>query len=1071
MKLSTRMAIAMVALVLLTAVAVGSLSYRNLTTALLPSAAERSQIHVRLLATRLQSYVQGARDDIFGFRSAVALRGIVRAQLAGGVDPVDGTTEEVWRQRMASRYTEELAAKTAYDQFRIIAANGRELLRVDRSGKDGAIRIVPDAELQDKADRGYFKAALNTAPDVVYVSRVELNREHGAIEVPHVPVLRVAAVVEASDRKPFGIVIINVDMRPILHQLALSAQAGGLIYVVDDRGDYLLHPDPAREFGSDTGNPTGWRSDFPKFAAAFDADEAAARRITDGAGARAVAALAPAVLAGGPRVAVMEVTPEAVLLAPAAAVGRSTLIAGIASVLCAAGLAVLLARSLTRPLEQMTAAVEAFPEDRSAAAPTEAAGELGVLARAFERMTREVMEKTGSLEKEVEEHRRTEAELERHTDQERLFSAAVRSSQDAIVTLSPDGLVTGWNPAATRLLDWRPEDILGRSIDIIVPDDRRGEARDILEKIRRGETVDHHETVRQGKDRRLVEVSLSVSPIRAPSGAIIGACKIARDITESKKTKALFEKESAERRRIAEILDNTVTTMSDAILIADEAGKILLSNPAARRLLGVTAGMTTESWTHGYDIFLADGMTRLPWQDGPLMRTVRGEMVANLDIVIRHRDNGRTISLVANGGPIQSGSPKERGGIVVYRDVTAAKESERQLRHAQKMEAMGQLTGGVAHDFNNILTVITGTIEIIAEGVAGRPDLVEIAGMIDDAAKRGTELTCQLLAFSRQQPLAPRSTDVNALIVEAGRLLHTTLGEHVEIESMLDDGIATAMVDPTQLTTAVLNLALNARDAMPDGGKLTLETADVVLDESYARMNPGVTPGPYVLIAVSDTGTGISRDIVDKVFDPFFTTKDVGKGTGLGLSMVYGFIKQSGGHIKIYSEPNQGTSVKMYLPHAMGEPSRILDGAPAEAIRGGDETVLVVEDDALVRRHAVAQVMALGYTTLAATNAAEAMALIDSRSDIDLLFTDIVMPGAMNGRQLADEAVGRRPELQVLYTSGYTEDAIVHHGRLDPGVLLLPKPYRRADLAHMIRRALDFAADRVKPAPADKQMP
>ena len=396
--------------------------------------------------------------------------------------------------------------------------------------------------------------------------------------------------------------------------------------------------------------------------------------------------------------------------------------------------------------------------------------------------------------------------------------------------------------------------------------------------------------------------------------------------------------------------------------------------------------------------------------------------------------------------------------MIVYRDITAAKEAERQLRHAQKMEALGQLTGGIAHDFNNILTVITGTIEILGAGVADRPELLEIAKMINDAAERGSQLTQHLLAFARRQPLQPQATDVNELIVASAQLLRPTLGEDIEIEAILDDHVAAAMIDPAQLTTALLNLALNARDAMPDGGKLTVETSDVILDEHYARMNPDAVAGPYVLIAVSDAGTGIPADIIDKVFDPFFTTKDVGEGTGLGLSMVYGFVKQSNGHVKIYSEPGHGTVVKMYLPCAKQLPQRAAAAAVSENVRGSSgETVLVVEDDALVRKHAVAQVLGLGYTTYAANNAAEALALIDDRPDIDLLFTDIVMPGAMNGRQLADEAIKRRPELKVLFTSGYTEDALVHHGRLDPGVLLLAKPYRRTDLARMIRRALDTA--------------
>jgi signal transduction histidine kinase/CheY-like chemotaxis protein len=380
--------------------------------------------------------------------------------------------------------------------------------------------------------------------------------------------------------------------------------------------------------------------------------------------------------------------------------------------------------------------------------------------------------------------------------------------------------------------------------------------------------------------------------------------------------------------------------------------------------------------------------------------------------------------------------------------------NEAQVRQAQKMEAVGQLTGGVAHDFNNILTVITGTIEILGEAVKDRPHLVQITDMISAAAARGADLTRHLLAFARRQPLQPRNTDVNALVIDAARLLRPTLGEQIEIESMLAHDSVPALVDPSQLTTAILNLALNARDAMPNGGKLTLETKNVVLDENYTSMASELKPGNYVMIAVSDTGEGIPGSLLDKVFEPFFTTKDVGKGSGLGLSMVYGFVKQSNGHIKIYSEESHGTTVKLYLPAAVGVPDELAAEAGISWDEHGDESILIVEDDALVREYVVTQISRFGYHTLAAGNGAEALAIIDGLERIDLLFTDVIMPGGLNGRQLATEALKRRPELKVLYTSGYTENAIVHHGRLDAGVLLLPKPYLSSDLARMIRTAL-----------------
>ncbi|MBV9986002.1 ATP-binding protein [Bradyrhizobium sp.] len=380
--------------------------------------------------------------------------------------------------------------------------------------------------------------------------------------------------------------------------------------------------------------------------------------------------------------------------------------------------------------------------------------------------------------------------------------------------------------------------------------------------------------------------------------------------------------------------------------------------------------------------------------------------------------------------------------------------TEAQVRQAQKMEAIGQLTGGVAHDFNNILTVITGSIEILSDAVKHRRDLAPIAKLIAAAAARGADLTQHLLAFARRQPLQPRSTDVNAMVIDVARLLRPTLGEQIEIESMLAHDAAPALIDPSQLSTALLNLALNARDAMPEGGKLTLETKNVVLDENYAASNEEVKPGDYVMVAVSDTGEGIPKELLEKVFEPFFTTKEVGKGSGLGLSMVYGFVKQSNGHVKIYSEEGHGTTVKLYLPQAASIPQAQATEAGVSAGDHGDETILVVEDDALVRDYVTTQIKRFGYRTLAASNAADGLALINGEERIDLLFTDVIIPGGMNGRQLAREAVKRRPGLKVLYTSGYTENAIVHHGRLDAGVLLLPKPYLSSDLARMLRTAL-----------------
>ena len=380
------------------------------------------------------------------------------------------------------------------------------------------------------------------------------------------------------------------------------------------------------------------------------------------------------------------------------------------------------------------------------------------------------------------------------------------------------------------------------------------------------------------------------------------------------------------------------------------------------------------------------------------------------------------------------------------------------LQQSQRLEAIGQLTGGVAHDFNNLLTVVMGNAELLVEQSEGQPAQRLLAEMIVSAAQRGASLTQQLLAFARKQALSPKPTDVNQLIAAMDPMLRRTLGEHIEIELIRAAGLWQGMVDQGQLENALLNLCLNARDAMRSGGRLTIETANTVIDQAYADTHADVKPGQYVLLAVSDTGQGIAPENLEQVFQPFFTTKEKGKGTGLGLAMVYGFVKQSAGHVNIYSELGLGTTVKLYLPRALGASAEATKpGEPVVPV-GGKETILVVEDDEMVRRYACQQLRSLGYRVIDVDNGVTALAMIGQRTDFDLLFTDVVMPGGMNGRALADAARELRPGLRVLYTSGYTENAIVHHGRLDPGVLLLAKPYRLADLARAIRAALAQAS-------------
>ncbi|MBV9564516.1 MAG: PAS domain S-box protein [Bradyrhizobium sp.] len=628
-------------------------------------------------------------------------------------------------------------------------------------------------------------------------------------------------------------------------------------------------------------------------------------------------------------------------------------------------------------------------------------------------------------------------ERSRRTEHERLLSAVVDSSNDAIIATTLDGVITAWNRAAESLFGHAASEAIGAHISIIVPSNRGCEVEGILDQIARGENVVPYETVRTRKDGQDVDVSLSVSPIRSTTGAIVGASRIVRDITEAKRTQQALNREIDERQRIFE-------TSQDLILVTDSVGNLTQVSPSAATILGFSPdemiGHSAIEFIHLEDLEPTREQMRFARRSGQLR---------NFETRYRHKD-GRAVMLNWVG----TWSEPAKRHFFIGRDLTEKHAAEAHIRQARKMDAIGQLTGGVAHDFNNILTVIAGTIGILAEAVADEPELVSVAKLIDEAAERGSQLTRHLLAFARKQPLQPKEVDVNALILETAKLLRPTLGARIEITPRLADDAWSALVDPSQLTTAILNMALNARDAMPEGGRLTLETRNVHLDADYASMQNEVTPGNYVMIAVSDSGCGISAANLEKVFDPFFTTKGIGKGTGLGLSMVFGFVKQSEGHIKIYSEVGHGTSVKLYLPRSTGLGAAVGEVAQSLPVKGGDEAILIVEDDPLVRKYVVAQVKSLGYKAVAVANAAKALEIIDTDLPIDLLFTDVIMPGAMNGRQLADAALQRRPTLRILFTSGYTENAILHHGRLDAGVLLLAKPYRKPELARMIRLAL-----------------
>jgi signal transduction histidine kinase/CheY-like chemotaxis protein/CHASE3 domain sensor protein len=439
-------------------------------------------------------------------------------------------------------------------------------------------------------------------------------------------------------------------------------------------------------------------------------------------------------------------------------------------------------------------------------------------------------------------------------------------------------------------------------------------------------------------------------------------------------------------------------------------------------------------------------------RDPPVLQAVRRSEAgaAGEDVMFQGRIGERIVEIGAH--------PTPDGGVLLSSvDVTRRARAEEVAGQAQKMEAIGHLTGGLAHDFNNLLQVITSNLDLVATRLARDPQAAERLKNALAGAARGAQLTRQLLAFARRQPLEPRVVNLGRLVGDMTSLLRRSLGEPIEIETVVDAGLWNTVVDPAQTENALLNLAINARDAMPDGGKLTIELGNASLNDDYAAQHADVTPGQYVMLAVSDTGTGMPPEVIARAFEPFFTTKPEGKGTGLGLSQIYGFVKQSGGHIKIYSEVGHGTAVKIYLPRTR----RAQDWAGTEAagpIEGGSETILVVEDNAEVRRGAVEVIGSLGYRVLEAGEPVAALTLLASGHAVDLLFSDVVMPGGMTTGELTARARALQPRIAVLFTSGYTENAAIHNGQLNPDVHLLSKPYRREELARKLRSVLVRAA-------------
>jgi PAS domain S-box-containing protein len=598
-----------------------------------------------------------------------------------------------------------------------------------------------------------------------------------------------------------------------------------------------------------------------------------------------------------------------------------------------------------------------------------------------------------------------------------------------------NGTILRWTGGAEQLYGWRREEAVGGNVHDLLATTFPESLRDIRANLRargawKGELVQHH---RDGHPVYVVSRWIA-STVVDSSGEVI--LQTNSDISDLR----LAQQDLATREaHLRSILD----TMPESMVVIDEQGLVTSFSSAAERLFGYTADAVV-----GRNVSMLMPSPDREAHDGYIERYLRtGErrIIGLGRVVTGQRQDGSTFPMELSVGEAVANGTRNFTGFI--RAQTSTQHMEGELRQAQKMEAIGQLTGGLAHDFNNLLTVITGNLEMLETRLADERQR-ELVNEARAAAEDGAKLTGQLLAFGRRQPLNARLTDIGPLVSGFSELMRRTIGEKVDLRTVISGASNVAEIDASQLQNALLNLALNARDAMPKGGTLTIEISRTHVDLDYAQAYPEVSPGDYVLIAVTDTGEGMSANVRQHAFEPFFTTKRPGSGTGLGLSMVYGFVKQSGGHVQIDSEVGRGTSIRLFLPATPDAVEQRDARTPAAPLppSGACRKILVVEDDARVRRVAIARLLDMGYEVVQAANGEAALKQLAAHPDVRLVFTDIVMPGGMNGDELAREVRALRPDIKILFTSGYAEPAVAGREQASAGHWLR-KPYAARDLA------------------------
>ncbi|MEA2990584.1 MAG: hypothetical protein QOG83_3295 [Alphaproteobacteria bacterium] len=947
MKLSTRLALAMVGLVLFTAMAVGLLTYRDLEAAIVPRALERVDTRVAQRAADLEAYVQGARSDLLAQYRAPAVQGIIRAHMAGGYDPVDGTAEASWIGRSARRYAGEIESK-GYLQIRIIAADdgGREIMRVDRSGRDGEIRIVPDEELQRQGGTDYFKRTIESAKDAVYISPVELGRNGGTIGAPHVPVMYVATALQTEDGKPFGIFVINIDMRPAFERIRASALPDTSVYLVNESGDYLVHPDRTRQFGFEYGRTDRLQDEFPELANALDAPKIDARLMRDAIGQRIAAAVAVAQFSDLNRAITVETIPHSVVMRAAYTARRSIIVASTFAVIVAVAVAILLSRSLLKSLVQVTAGVQAFGRGQQMALPTSAPGEIGVVARALVGMAGEI--KAGS------------AKLREYARRERFYIAAVKSTNYAFITVDPMGTITAWNPGAERLFGFTADEAAGQLLSIIIPQDKREEARLNREKIHRRERVGTLKTVRITKDGKRIDVVIDGSPIISHSGKLLGSSITVRDLTAEKIAQEMF--------RLA------VESCPSGMIMVDRSGQIVMVNTETERLFGYHRD---ELINRPVDLLVPE---RLRPQHARHCEAFAGapetrRMGAGRDLFGRRKD-GSEFPVEVGLNPI-----KIRDGMLILSvivDISERRQNER---------LKDEFVSTVSHELRTPLTSIAGSLGLLTGGATGvMPEpTMRLLRIAHKNSERLVRLINDILDIEK---IESGKVVFDLKRVEAGAIVDQAVegnrgyAEGFGVRVRFDPAAAASYVraDPDRLVQVLTNLLSNAIKFSPREGEVV-----VSIDQR----------ADAVRITVRDHGLGIPENFKPRVFEKFAQAdaSDARQkgGTGLGLSIVKQIVTYLGGTVGFDTPADGGTAFHVDLPRWELSAGAGGGGGEAASSAGPHGQVLICDGDAAVAWAIANRLETAGFTTDIALTAREALAKARARAYRSVL-VDLQLP-------------------------------------------------------------------------------